>query len=162
MLCSMPNMDELVERLRNHPITVDEHLRDEQQAWVTDLHSLIEQVKCWLASGVEQGVFHLDDVEVQIDEQDVGTYDAPGLKITLINQHRQVLFTPQGFRIQGVVAFGRTRVIGFRGRVDMNSGPSKDILFRRQASAQDELPWYVLMSSGERRQLNEETFADVL
>lgn len=155
-------MDELVERLQSHPVTVDGDLQSEQQAWLDDLKRLTTQVRAWLASGVEKGVFHLTELEVQIDEQDVGTYEAQGLRIELVRQHRYVLLTPQGFRIPGVVAFGGRRVVGFRGRVDMSAGPTKVIFLRRQSSDDSELPWDVLLSTGERRPLSAATLADVL
>jgi hypothetical protein len=156
-------MDELVERLRAQPRTVDQHLEAERETWLVDLQTLIQQIQVWLRSGVEGGVFRLEELEVDLDEQDVGTYRAPGLKITLIHQHRHVLLTPQGFRIQGIVAFGGKRAIGFRGRVDLSSGPTKIIFLRRKESEpKDSTQWDILMSTGNRSPLDKDTFADAL
>ena len=86
--------------------------------WLSDLRTLTAQVKDWLAPAVQKGLLRVQDDEVQIEEQYLGSYAAPSL----------VISGPGASRVK-LVPIARL-IVGAQGRVDLISGSEKFVLVR--------------------------------
>jgi len=59
----------------------DRHRR--RGEWLGAIHRLLDQIRDWLRESDPEGVLDIEPYEVSRTEQDLGTYDAPALKIRL-------------------------------------------------------------------------------
>ncbi len=59
----------------------DRHRR--RGEWLGAIHRLLDQIRDWLRESDPEGVLDIEPYEVSRTEQNLGTYDAPALKIRL-------------------------------------------------------------------------------
>jgi hypothetical protein len=149
------SMRGLIEKLRERPKTVEEHRDEQRTEWLDALQALFATIEGWLRSAVEAGVLTTSRSSIEVIEQDLGSYQAPVLRIG--DGRVTVRLEPVGGRVAGVVASGSARLIGLRGRVDLVCGPIKVPLVRTQSGE-----WKVLPLRGEPRDLTEESFSELL
>ncbi len=89
--------------------------------WLEQVELLLRAIRAWMLPAVEEGLARLDMATVHIDDDDVGAYDAPALKIRL-----------PGSRIVWVRPVGTLRV-GAQGIVDVVCGSSRALLVLNRA-----------------------------
>jgi hypothetical protein len=148
-------MHDLIEKLKERPKTVDEHRDEQRREWIQSLDALFTAIEGWLAPGVSAEVLSMQRTENTITERDLGEYAAPELHIS--DGRLSVRLTPVAGRVTGVVVAGGKRLLGLRGRVDLVCGPIRIPLVRTT-----EKVWRALPLCGEPRDLNEESFAEIL
>ena len=117
----MPAPDPLIDFLRQQK----HHTEHEQvswaeirEAWIKDLHDLMSQFKEWLQDAVAEHLLTVEESEVLLSENNLGTYSAPALTICA-PRSRSVHIVPKA-RV----------VLGSEGRVDFESGPNRAKLLR--------------------------------
>jgi hypothetical protein len=93
----------------------------ERTRWLESVDMLMRAVRAWMLPAVQEGLARLDMATVHVDQDDVGAYDAPALKIAL-----------PGARIVWVRPVGTLRV-GARGIVDVVCGSSRALLVLNRA-----------------------------
>lgn len=125
----------------------------ERDWWIASLNQLYADIETWLAPLTSEGVLTLQRTSVQLTEQDIGTYTAPGL--TLEFSGEAVVLEPLG-----------TLLIGSHGRVDVfrrgRRGKNTPILtLARQG---DEPIWTIWPSVDprDRKALNDATFKSLV
>jgi len=146
---------------QKRPETVDEVLQRQKAEWLQDLRQLAVSVADWLAPLVNAAVAKVLPKPFDIEEPDIGSYEASGLEISLVvgGERRVVLLRPRGMRISGVVQTGGARIIGARGRVDIECGVTREILLRFR---EDVTTDWVSFARGEKRSLDEDVFFELL
>lgn len=122
-------IESLVEKLQSQPKTVDEHWAGKKQEWIDDVAALATNIVEWLSPAVEKHVARVERRKLAIDEPDTGPYEVDALTIYLGD--REVRVEPRGMRVVGVIATGKDRIVGARGRVDLVSGPARATILRR-------------------------------
>lgn len=147
-------MRDLIEKLKERPKSADEHLAEQKKEWLEELERLFARVETWLAPATGAGVLAAGRSTIEVTEDELGSYEAPSLSIT--DGKLTVRMEPVGTRVVGVVAGGK-RHTGFRGLVNLISGPTKVALVRTPSNE-----WKALPLRGEPLELNEETFAELL
>lgn len=148
-------MQDLIEKLKERPKTVDEHWDEQKGNWLRALEQLFTTIEGWLGPAVKAGVLTTSRSSTDLIEQDLGAYQAPVLQIS--DGKLTVRLDPVGLRVAGVIVAGGNRHIGLRGRVDLVCGPVRIPLVR--TSSDD---WKALPLRGESRPLTEESFAEIL
>ena len=89
--------------------------------WLEALTKLFRQFAQWLADSVANNLLRVGEIPVEIQEERLGRYDAPSLKI----------ITPRG---QAIYVYPKSRIVaGGLGRVDFECGARKTILVRAHA-----------------------------
>ena len=140
--------------------SVDEYWKRQRDAWVADLGELRRSMVRWLGPVCEAQKAKWRDEEFTLMEPDTGEYQAPGLEIELLaGDPRVVVVRPRGVRIVGVVQTGGARVVGARGRVDVECGVAREILLR---FTHDGPTRWLSFSRGEKKELDEDLFFEVL
>lgn len=76
--------------------------------WMDDLYLLYSKIKEWLKDAVEDGLLEVTDKTVELVEDELGPYQAPGIVIRF--GEKDIEFRPGG-----------RFVLGARGRVDIRS-----------------------------------------
>jgi len=89
--------------------------------WLEAVDMLMRAIRAWMLPAVHEGLARLDMATVHVDQDDVGAYDAPALKIAL-----------PGARIVWVRPVGTLRV-GAQGIVDVVCGSSRALLVLNRA-----------------------------
>jgi hypothetical protein len=89
--------------------------------WLEHVDVLLRAIRSWMLPAVHEGLARLDSATVHVDDDDVGAYDAPALKITF-----------PGTRIVWVRPVGTLRV-GAQGIVDVVCGSSRALLVLNRA-----------------------------
>lgn len=89
--------------------------------WLEQVDTLLRAIRAWMMPAVEEGLARLDMATVHVDDDDVGAYDAPALKIGL-----------PGARVVWVRPVGTLRV-GAQGIVDVVCGSSRALLVLNRA-----------------------------
>lgn len=146
--------------LNRNPETVDQARDREQKIWLADLAALRDQVREWLAPIVAAKRARLIDVDIDVTEPDLGTYSAPGLRISLaVSGTVEVTLRPRGMQVAGVVQKGRAHFVGAQGRVDLDHGAVREVLLR--VPEDGERRW-LSFGTGQRRVLDEEVFFNLL
>ena len=87
--------------------------------WRESLTQLFRKFAEWLAEPVAEDLLAVVEVPVRVQEERLGDYDAPSLKIT----------TPRGETIR--IAPKARLVLGADGRVDFVCGPKTAVLIRK-------------------------------
>ncbi len=149
------SMQDLMEKLRERPKTVEEHRQEQKREWLAALNALFEEIERWIAPAAQEGLLRVSRSEVEIIEEDIGSYHAPILEIR--DDRLLVRLVPVGARVAGVVVSGGTRHIGLRGRIDLVCGPIQIPIVRSSSGM-----WKALPLRGEPKDLNEETFSEIL
>jgi hypothetical protein len=114
----------LLEQLRDLKRKDDETDAESSAArtrWLEQVDTLLRAVRAWMLPAVQEGLARLDMATVHVDDDDVGAYDAPALKITL-----------PGLRIVWVRPVGTLRV-GAQGIVDVVCGSNRALLVLNRA-----------------------------
>lgn len=96
----------------------------EKQEWLEYLEKLYTDIESYLADYIAAGSITLKSSTIELNEENIGTYQAPRLFINIGAQ--QISLTPIG-----------TLLIGTKGRVDVegSSGTARLILVDRNATA---------------------------
>ena len=142
------------------PQSVKQYWDRQRGEWLEDLGRFREQVAAWLQPAVDAGGVRLVTIEYSTTEPDLGTYLAPGLRIELIVDPPVVVeLRPRGCRVAGLVETDGRRVTGASGRVDLERGADRRVLLRFRGD--DGVAW-VSFARGEKRELTEEIFFDLL
>lgn len=159
----MAKANELLRALRavhGRDSTVQDYWKRHKDQWVEDLRTLRSSVRDWMKPIEQEGFALVADTDFAITEPDVGHYLAPGLAIqVLVQEPKQVMLRPRGVRVVGVVEAGGARVLGAMGRVDLESGVTREILLRFRT---DEVTSWASFSQGSRRDLDEDLFVELL
>jgi hypothetical protein len=148
-------MHDLIEKLKARPMTPEEQRDEQKREWLGALRKLYTDIESWVRPAVAEGVLKTSRSEIEIVEQDFGEYMAPLLEIRAGGL--TIRFLPVGARVVGVVATGGHRLVGLRGRVDLECGPIRIPLVRAADNQ-----WKALPLRGEPRELNEEAFTEIL
>ncbi|HEX3343206.1 MAG TPA: hypothetical protein VHS09_01485 [Polyangiaceae bacterium] len=114
----------LLDRLRELKRKDDENEVESTAArtrWLDAVEMLMRAIRAWMLPAAEEGLARLDMATVHVDQDDVGAYDAPALKIAL-----------PGARIVWVRPVGTLRV-GAQGIVDVVCGSSRALLVLNRA-----------------------------
>lgn len=128
----MSNLDALFDRLRTQPKTPEDHWKVKSQEWIEDLEKLWATISEWLKKGVDEGLIRLERRTVELDEEDLGTYEAPALDLHFnADGHRVIKIEPTAMRVVGVIPTPGVRILGAAGRVDLRCGPARAMLLRR-------------------------------
>ncbi len=120
----------------------------QRQEWIASINELLTQLKGWMATAVGEGLLSVEDTSHDMTEEHLGTYIAPGLRIS----------TPAGRKVD-VRPHARV-IIGGLGRVDLVSGPSRSMLIRDESG-----DWKLAARGGpglKTAPLTEETFSETL
>lgn len=88
--------------------------------WITALKSLFALMRGWMREAEEQGLLRVSSFEVEREEELLGKYKAPALKIVAADG-AVVTVAPRALD-----------VAGSRGRVDMERPPRKEIIIRQE------------------------------
>lgn len=115
---------QLLARLREMKRKDDESEVESSAArtlWLEAVDTLLRAIRAWMMPAVGEGLARLDLATVHVEEDDVGAYDAPALKIAL-----------PGPRIVWVRPVGTMRV-GAQGIVDVVCGSSRALLVLNRA-----------------------------
>lgn len=160
----MTRLDALLTDLHNSPRVDEDDWKRKQADWLRDLRALFDQVERWLDRGVKAGDLQLRHREMELEEPDLGTYQAPALDIYVKRKgSRRIRIEPRGMSIVGLIPRSGLRVVGAEGRVDWVCGPRRAILMRGQGGK-----WHFVetdrpFTSGEvAPELSEDSLADVL
>jgi hypothetical protein len=146
---------DLIKKLKQRPKTVEELRTKQKSDWLQALDELFRSIEGWLEPAARDGVLSLTRSKRAIIEQDLGDYEAPVLQIS--DGGLTVRLEPAGVRVEGVIAAGGRRHIGLRGRVDLVCGPIRIPIVRDSMGK-----WKALPLRGEPRELNEESFVEML
>ncbi len=123
----------------------------ERTEWLQDLRALMDTLHGWLRDAEDEGLLRIHREGTTVTEPKYGTYDAPAMIIQAPGP-RSVHVHPVGLG-----------VLGFVGRVDLDSGPRKVRLLR-----QKDHTWILARPSRvspaifEQSALDEQTFAEAL
>ncbi|HEX2568528.1 MAG TPA: hypothetical protein VH877_03140 [Polyangia bacterium] len=148
-------LQDLIEKLKERPRAVEEQLDVQRQEWLAALRHLFAEIERWLGPATDAGVLKISRSESEIVEPDLGSYRAPILRIS--DGRLTVHLEPVGRHVVGIVGGGGTRFTGLQGRVDLICGPMKIPLVRTSPTT-----WKAVPLRGEPRDLNEESFAEIL
>jgi hypothetical protein len=88
--------------------------------WLAQVDALLRALTAWMRPAMEEGLARVDAAKVQVDD-DLGTYEAPALRITL-----------PGLRVVWVRPVGTLRV-GAQGIVDVVCGSNRALLVLNRA-----------------------------
>jgi hypothetical protein len=128
----MSNLNALFDKLRSQPKTPEEHWTKKRQEWLEDLEKLWAMIAEWLKAGIDEGLVRLEPHTVELNEQDLGTYEAPALNLHFSTDGDRVIkIEPTGMRVVGVIPTPGVRILGAVGRVDLRCGPARAMLLRR-------------------------------
>ena len=112
----------------------DRHRR--RGEWLGAIHRLLHQIQDWLRESDPEGVLDVEAYEVSRTEHDLGTYDAPALKIRLGAGEVNVL--PMGREVPFMAIRGASgAATEFAGRVDISDGFRKYNLYRELGGGKD-------------------------
>jgi hypothetical protein len=160
MTTAREKLAEALRRERSEPESKDSYWGRQKEAWLSEVKELCTLVKAWLQPLVDNELVIADDHVFAITEPDFGTYDSPGLTITMLGEvPKTVQLRPRGGRIQGVIVTEGPRVIGAKGRVDLESGPNREILLRFADASGSQ---WLSFAGGEKREVTEEVFFELL
>ena len=138
---------------------VDVRARQKRE-WLEDLDALRRSMRGWLGPVVAAQRAELADKDFTLAEPDLGTYEAPGLEISLAvaSQRKTIFVRPRGMNIVGVVRAGASAATGASGRVDIECGVARELLLRFKGPSGTS---WVSFSKG-KRTLDEGTLFDML
>jgi hypothetical protein len=112
----------------------DRHRR--RGEWLGAIHRLLDQIRDWLRQSDPEGVLDVEPYEVSRTEHELGTYDAPALKIRLGAAEVNVL--PMGRDVPFMAIRGASGTPAeFAGRVDISDGFRKYNLYREVKEGRD-------------------------
>jgi len=118
--------------------------RDE---WINALNQLNNRIKGWIDQADVNHVLRVEEVGYPLREEGIGTYDAPGLVITLVPW--EVKLKPIARFVAGsLAATGAIHVRRAFGRVDLTNGIEKHMLFRTAKELDG--PWIIVKQDGYR------------
>src|SRR5579885_289108 len=103
--------------------------RQQRQEWVDAVNRLVSQLSQWLTEADPKGVLEVERVEFRKAEEEIGSYQVPGLDIRL-GCTAGVRIMPVGRNVVGSVAFRGAVGMPAEGRVDLTDGFRKYTLYR--------------------------------
>lgn len=148
-------MEDLIAKLKERPKSVDDHREQQKQEWREAVKALMQQVEDWVAPAVREGVLQVSSTTMDLDEADFGSYLVPVR--TISDGIRSLRIEPIGGRVVATFSSGGVRHHGLKGRVDLISGATKIPLVRDRTGK-----WMALPLRGEPRELDEESFTEIL
>lgn len=130
--------------------------RKKRDDWIMAVRALTTQLKAWVdESNKEAQVLQTDLEMVQLAEQEIGTYNAQSLVISLDPQIVRV--TPVARNVVGRIAVAGVSTQA-SGRIDITDGARKYILYRVHPDS-----WMVVdPNTYEARKFNREEFENIL
>jgi len=135
----------------------DRHRR--RGEWLGAIHRLLDRIRDWLRESDPEGVLDIEPYEVSRTEQDLGTYDAPALKIRL--GAGEVDVRPIGRGVPFMAIRGASGdATEFSGRVDITDGYRKYNLYREINQGKD--LWQISDERNRFTYLNAESFERIL
>lgn len=117
----MPTPDPLIDFLRQQKQDTQhkqENWAKIRESWITDLRALMSQFKAWLKDAVAEQLIEVQEHEVPLSEDNLGTYNAPSLTISA-PRARSIHIVPKA-----------RLIFGGQGRVDFECGPNRAKLIR--------------------------------
>lgn len=140
---------------------VETQLARDRDAWLVALRALMQQIRAWLSDKQLSESLQIRDDRVQILEEDLGEYTAPGLTIQSRTRHpRKVHVLPRAMQVVGGIfsgEHGERRLLGAHGRVDLVAGAARETLLRFERD--DGTVWRWAHRDGE---LTEDSFFEAL
>ncbi len=131
---ALPTFREFLKAKAEETGVRDRHRR--RGEWLAAIQHLLDQIRDWLRESDPEGVLDIEPYEVARTEHDLGTYDAPGLKIRLGAGEVNVL--PMGREVPFMAIRGAAGVAAqFAGRVDVTDGFRKYNLYREIHDGKD-------------------------
>ena len=110
--------------------------RRRREEWLGAINRLLTQIRDWLREFDPDGVLDVEPYEVSRTEHDLGTYDAPALKIRLGAGEVNIL--PMGRDVPFMAIRGASvAATEFAGRVDISDGFRKYNLYREMSEGKD-------------------------
>jgi hypothetical protein len=121
--------------------------------WVAAVGELIKQVEAWLKDATTEGLARYVRTTIDMVEDRLGAYQAPGLRIHFPESTVEV--TPKARFVAGV---------GAMGRVDMDCGAHKALLIRTEPAQWriTQLFPFPLQGDWSGKELNEDSFLQTL
>lgn len=118
-----------------------------RQEWIATLNSFFSEIELWLKEEIEEGLIQVEHYSVSLNEEHIGNYQAPALKIKALDE------------VIHLKPVGRL-IIGARGRVDMESLKGRETLL---FLSPDE-GWVHLQEQGRKiyARLTKDQFIDIL
>ena len=118
-----------------------------RQEWLETLKKFYDTIKLWLSEEKREGLLEIEDRVVTLNEEYLGSYQAPALEIKALGQ------------VISLKPVGRL-IIGAQGRVDMESYKGKE----RFLFLSPEQGWAVLEERGKKTftSLTKEVFEEIL
>ena len=118
---------------------------DVKDKWISEIEEFFSMIKRWLNDSINKGLIDLKEKEIEISEENLGTYKTKSLQIFFEN--KKVEFVPIG-----------KLVIGAEGRIDIKFVGGRYILLYDNG-------WKYLDESGIQKKLidfNEECFTEIM
>jgi hypothetical protein len=135
----------------------DRHRR--RGEWLAAIQRLLDQIRAWLRELDPEEVLDVPPYEVSRTEHDLGTYDAPALKIRL--GAGEVSVVPMGRDVPFMANRGASgTATEFAGRVDISDGFRKYNLYREVSEGKD--LWQVRDSLDKFTYLDENSLGRIL
>ena len=152
-------MKDLIEKLKNQKQPTDGRLIQRRDNYVKAVAQLIVDIQKWLEPAVRDNIMTLSVSTVDRTEEDIGTYPVQELTIRLVNRDGLIgKIESIGAMIVGTVGSRRGRpVANLRGRVELSCGP-----MRLPFGLTDTGTWQAIPLQGEPREVDEQTFAEIL
>jgi hypothetical protein len=135
----------------------DRHRR--RREWLGAIDHLLDQIRDWLRESDPEGVLDVEPYQVSRTEHDLGTYDAPALKIRL--GPGEVSILPMGRDVPFMAIRGASgAATTFAGRVDISDGFRKYNLYREVGEGRDS--WQVRDDRNRFTYLDKESLGQIL
>lgn len=145
-------MRSLIDRLKERPKALEADVAQKREEWLRAVEGLFDTIEQWLSPAVQEGVLRTWRSTEEIEEQDLGSYQAPILRIE--DDRLTVRLETVGARIVGMVGYPELRL---RGRVDLICGPIKIPIVREIGGT-----WKAVPLRGEPIELTAEAFTEIL
>jgi hypothetical protein len=130
----LPSFREFLKTKADETGVKDRHRR--RGEWLGAIHRLLDQIRDWLRESDPEGVLDIEPYEVSRTEHDLGTYDAPALKIRL--GAGEVSVVPMGRDVPFMAIRGASgAATEFAGRVDISDGFRKYNIYREVSEGKD-------------------------
>jgi hypothetical protein len=135
----------------------DRHRR--RGEWLAAINRLFDQIRDWLHQSDPEGLLDIEPFEVARTEHDLGSYDAPALKIQLGAGEVSVLPMEHEVPIMAIRGASGTST-QFAGRVDITDGFRKYNLYRKVRDGKD--VWQIRDDRNRFTYLDADSFVRIL
>lgn len=156
----MSTLKEFLISQRDRTAEERDAVKQARAEWLTSLDRLMAQVRDWLKEADPDGEYlTIEEERHALDEERIGSYQAPGLSITL--GATRVRLVPIARYVSGTFSdAGKFAIIRAYGRVDLTNGIEKHLMFRERFGPD---AWAIVEYQGfEKAPLNQATFEAAL